>query len=67
MNEYERQLGGSGSGDPQARERSPEEIEREIEATRDRMSRDIDELGERLNKEIERFKERFNVSDEAAA
>ena len=49
MSEYERQLGGSGSGDPQARERSPEEIEREIEATRDRMSRDIDELGERLS------------------
>jgi ElaB/YqjD/DUF883 family membrane-anchored ribosome-binding protein len=49
MSEYERQLEGSGSGDPQARERSPEEIEREIEATRDRMSRDIDELGERLS------------------
>ena len=49
MSEYERQLGGSGNGDPQARERSPEEIEREIEATRDRMSRDIDELGERLS------------------
>lgn len=49
MNEYERQVGGSGNGDPQARGRSPEEIEREIEATRDRMSRDIDELGERLS------------------
>ena len=30
-------------------ERSPEEIERQIEATRERMSRDIDELGERLS------------------
>ena len=49
MNEYERQLGGSGNGDPQARGRSPEEIEREIEATRERMGRDIDELGERLS------------------
>jgi ElaB/YqjD/DUF883 family membrane-anchored ribosome-binding protein len=49
MSEYERQLGGSGNGDPQARERSPEEIEREIETTRERMSRDIDELGERLS------------------
>jgi ElaB/YqjD/DUF883 family membrane-anchored ribosome-binding protein len=49
MNEYERQLGGLSHGDPQAHGRSPEEIEREIEATRDRMSRDIDELGERLS------------------
>jgi ElaB/YqjD/DUF883 family membrane-anchored ribosome-binding protein len=49
MSEYERELGGSGNGDPQARERSPEEIEREIEVTRERMSRDIDELGERLS------------------
>ena len=47
MNEYERQLGGSGNDDPQA-DRSPEKIEREIEATRERMSRDIDELGERF-------------------
>ena len=49
MNDYERHIEGSGNGDPQARNRSPEEIEREIEATRDRMSRDIDELGERLS------------------
>jgi hypothetical protein len=49
MNEYERQVGGAGNGDPQNRGRSPEEIEREIEATRERMSRDIDELGERLS------------------
>ncbi|MBA3319669.1 MAG: DUF3618 domain-containing protein [Gemmatimonadales bacterium] len=50
MSEYERQIGDStGNGDPQARGRSPEEIEREIEATRDRMTRDIDELGERLS------------------
>jgi ElaB/YqjD/DUF883 family membrane-anchored ribosome-binding protein len=49
MNEYERDIGRSGNGDPQARGRSPEEIEREIEATRERMSRDIDELGERLS------------------
>jgi ElaB/YqjD/DUF883 family membrane-anchored ribosome-binding protein len=49
MNEYERQLEGSSHGDPQAHGRSPEEIEREIEATRERMSRDIDELGERLS------------------
>ncbi|HEU4524902.1 MAG TPA: DUF3618 domain-containing protein [Gemmatimonadales bacterium] len=48
MNEYERQLGGSGNADPEGG-RSPEEIEREIEATRERMSRDIDELGERLS------------------
>jgi gas vesicle protein len=49
MNEYERNIGGSGNGDPEARGRSPEEIEREIEATRERMGRDIDELGERLS------------------
>ncbi len=49
MNEYERQIEGSGNGDPEGRGRSPEEIEREIEATRERMSRDIDELGERLS------------------
>jgi gas vesicle protein len=49
MNEYEQQLGGSGNGDPEARGRSPQEIEREIEATRERMGRDIDELGERLS------------------
>ena len=49
MNEYERQLGGSSHADPQAHGRSPEEIEREIEATRERMSRDIDELGTRLS------------------
>jgi ElaB/YqjD/DUF883 family membrane-anchored ribosome-binding protein len=30
-------------------DRSPEEIEREIERTRDRMSRNIDELGDRLS------------------
>ena len=49
MNEYERHMAGSGNGDPEGRGRSPEEIEREIEATRERMSRDIDELGERLS------------------
>jgi ElaB/YqjD/DUF883 family membrane-anchored ribosome-binding protein len=49
MSDYERQLGGLSHGDPQAHGRSPEEIEREIEATRERMSRDIDELGERLS------------------
>jgi ElaB/YqjD/DUF883 family membrane-anchored ribosome-binding protein len=52
MNEYERHIGGSaGNSDPQSRGRSPEEIEREIEATRDRMTRDIDELGDRLSPE----------------
>ena len=30
-------------------ERTPQDIEREIEATRERMSRDIDELGDRLS------------------
>jgi len=30
-------------------EQTPEQIERNIEATRERMSRDIDELGERLS------------------
>ena len=50
MNEYEKHIGGSaGDGDPQSRGRSPEEIEREIEATRQRMTRDIDELGDRLS------------------
>lgn len=50
MNEYERHYGGApGSGVPQSGARTPEEIEREIEVTRERMGRDIDELGERLN------------------
>ena len=35
-------------GDATADERSPEEIELEIERTRERMSSNIDELGERL-------------------
>jgi len=37
------------SGTEPASERSPEEIEREIERTRSRMSRNIDELGDRLS------------------
>jgi ElaB/YqjD/DUF883 family membrane-anchored ribosome-binding protein len=50
MNEYERHIGGSaGNDDPQTRGRSPQEIEREIEATRERMNRDIGELGDRLS------------------
>jgi ElaB/YqjD/DUF883 family membrane-anchored ribosome-binding protein len=47
MNEYERHKGAGG--DPAGR--SPEEIEREIEMTRERMSRDIDALGEKLSPE----------------
>ena len=50
MSEYERHIGGTaGNGDPQTRGKPPEEIEREIEATRERMSQNIDELGERLS------------------
>jgi ElaB/YqjD/DUF883 family membrane-anchored ribosome-binding protein len=37
------------SGTESRSERSPEEIEREIERTRNRMSRNIDELGDRLS------------------
>jgi ElaB/YqjD/DUF883 family membrane-anchored ribosome-binding protein len=44
MSEYQRHTGEAGD-----RERSPEEIEREIELTRERMSRDIDALGEKLS------------------
>jgi hypothetical protein len=48
MNDYEQQT--NGLGDTEAGNgRTPEQIEREIEATRERMSRDIDELGERLS------------------
>src|SRR4051812_25505832 len=59
MSEYERQnrdlayerteaqAGGSDFGTKS--EKSPEEIEREIEQTRNRLSRDIDELGNRLS------------------
>jgi ElaB/YqjD/DUF883 family membrane-anchored ribosome-binding protein len=60
MSEYERQNRGLAY-EPSARnadselgagtEKSPEEIEREIEQTRNRMSRDIDELGDRLRPE----------------
>jgi ElaB/YqjD/DUF883 family membrane-anchored ribosome-binding protein len=58
MSEYERQNPGLGYGpsgqgfdaDIQGRgEKSPEEIEREIEQTRNRLSRDIDELGNKLS------------------
>jgi ElaB/YqjD/DUF883 family membrane-anchored ribosome-binding protein len=58
MSEYERQnpglaYGPSGQGfdaDAQGRgEKNPEEIEREIEQTRNRLSRDIDELGNKLS------------------
>jgi ElaB/YqjD/DUF883 family membrane-anchored ribosome-binding protein len=48
MNDYERQTNGLGDSEPGS-DRTPEQIEREIEATRERMSRDIDELGERLS------------------
>jgi ElaB/YqjD/DUF883 family membrane-anchored ribosome-binding protein len=57
MSEYERQNRGLpnklpaqevGSEFGSRSERSPEEIEREIEQTRTRLSRDIDELGNRL-------------------
>ena len=52
MNEYERHMGAAGnpagSGDAE-RERSPEEIQREIEMTRERMSQNIDQLGEKLS------------------
>jgi gas vesicle protein len=48
MNEYERHTDGLGENEP-GNGRTPEQIEREIEATRERMSRDIDELGERLS------------------
>jgi ElaB/YqjD/DUF883 family membrane-anchored ribosome-binding protein len=37
------------SGTESRSERNPEEIEREIERTRDRMTRNIDELGDRLS------------------
>ena len=50
MSEHEREMrtvGDRGIGAGQ--ERTPEEIEREIELTRERMSRDIDELGEKLS------------------
>ncbi|HYC33343.1 MAG TPA: DUF3618 domain-containing protein, partial [Gemmatimonadales bacterium] len=42
MNEYER-------NEPGDREQSPEQIQREIELTRERMSQNIDELGEKLS------------------
>jgi ElaB/YqjD/DUF883 family membrane-anchored ribosome-binding protein len=57
MNEYERHMGAAGDpagsgnvpGPGANRERTPEEIEREIELTRQRMGRDIDALGEKLS------------------
>jgi gas vesicle protein len=55
MNEHQRREAGA-TGDAmnregrfEARDRSPEEIEREIEATRERMSHNIDALGEKLS------------------
>lgn len=49
MNEYERHMGAAGDPAGGAPERTPDEIQREIELTRERMSRDIDELGEKLH------------------
>jgi ElaB/YqjD/DUF883 family membrane-anchored ribosome-binding protein len=58
MSEYERQnpglayepTGQNFGSDAESRtEKSPEEIEREIEETRNRMSQNIDELGDRLS------------------
>lgn len=50
MNEFERHMGAAGAGEtPAGRERSPEEIQREIELTRERMTQNIDQLGEKLS------------------
>jgi ElaB/YqjD/DUF883 family membrane-anchored ribosome-binding protein len=59
MSEYERQNRDLAYERPEAQvgesdlgtrgEKTPEEIEREIEQTRNRLSRDIDELGNKLN------------------
>ena len=51
MNESEAHSGGMpGPGAPEPKgDRTPDEIEREIEQTRGRMGRDIDELGQRLS------------------
>jgi ElaB/YqjD/DUF883 family membrane-anchored ribosome-binding protein len=54
MNEYEKHMGAAGDpagmgNQPGDRERGPEEIQREIELTRERMSQNIDELGDRLS------------------
>jgi ElaB/YqjD/DUF883 family membrane-anchored ribosome-binding protein len=46
---YEPADQGFGAGTEARSDRSPQEIEREIEQTRDRMSRNIDELGDRLS------------------
>lgn len=46
---YEPADQGFNSESESRSERSPEEIEREIEQTRNRMSRNIDELGDRLS------------------
>ena len=47
MSEYERQ--NPGVAYEPASDKSPEDIEREIEQTRNRLSRDIDELGNKLS------------------
>lgn len=65
MNEYQRQIEGSEGGDPQTRGRSAQEIEREIEATRERMGRDIDELGERLSPDSLKRQARNAISGKA--
>jgi ElaB/YqjD/DUF883 family membrane-anchored ribosome-binding protein len=60
MSEYQRQNPGLayeptdkefGSGTESQSDKSPEDIEREIEETRNRMSQNIDELGDRLRPE----------------
>jgi gas vesicle protein len=75
MSEYERQNPGSPYGAPASTSsssdaetpngRTPEEIQADIERTRERMSRGIDALGERLNPQALKEQAQTAISDAA--
>jgi len=66
MNEYQRDAAEREfAEDVSGTERSPEEIQRDIERTRERMSSNIDELGDRLSPDNLKHQAKEAISDKA--
>ena len=66
MNEFQRDAAEREfAEDLSGTERSPEEIQRDIERTRERMSNNIDELGDRLSPDNLKHQAREAISDKA--
>ena len=66
MNEYQRgEAEREFAQDLSGTERSPEEIQRDIERTRERMSSNIDELGDRLSPDNLKHQAKEAISDKA--